>query len=63
MLDEATSAIEVEAENSIYDALKEAGITLISIGHRGSIAQHHSCALDILGDGHGGWTFRELGGA
>jgi len=60
VLDEATSAIEIEAEDAIYVALKEAGITLVSIGHRGSIAKHHRYRLEIVGDGQGSWSIEEL---
>jgi len=58
ILDEATSAIELSAEEGIYEALKEARITLVSVGHRESLEQYHNHRLELLGGGS--WSLEEL---
>lgn len=47
ILDEATSGLDTQAEQRLYVALIDRGITLISIGHRESLSQFHTHALDI----------------
>lgn len=47
ILDEATSGLDSQAEQRLYEALIERGITLVSIGHRESLSQFHTHALDI----------------
>lgn len=37
VLDEATSALTEEAEEQLYEACKQLGMTLISVGHRRSL--------------------------
>lgn len=37
VLDEATSALTEEAEEQMYTACKQLGMTLISLGHRSSL--------------------------
>ncbi|XP_015910314.1 lysosomal cobalamin transporter ABCD4 [Parasteatoda tepidariorum] len=54
-LDEATSSIGLQLEEKLYRKCMELGITLISIGHRSSLAQFHNSFLHL--DGEGGWTF------
>ncbi|KAK3571229.1 hypothetical protein QTP86_005418 [Hemibagrus guttatus] len=42
VLDEATSALTEEAEEQMYTACKQLGMTLISLGHRSSLKKVHS---------------------
>lgn len=53
VLDEATSALTEEAEEQMYTACKQLGMTLISLGHRSSLkkvsgAQLHSSVFIII---------------
>ncbi|MBL8083912.1 MAG: ABC transporter ATP-binding protein/permease [Candidatus Obscuribacter sp.] len=50
-LDEATSALDSENERRIYELLKKLGTTIISVGHRESLIQHHQKVLELKGDG------------
>lgn len=47
LLDEATSAVDLETETKLYDLLNEMGITYISIGHRESLHNFHDTALHL----------------
>ena len=51
ILDEATSALDNDNEASLYQRLRESGVTLVSIAHRHSVLQHHSHVLELKGDG------------
>src|SRR5581483_3632878 len=60
-LDEATSAVDLVTERSLYAVLEDAGITCVSVGHRDSILTFHQYELRLLG--HGRWQTRHLGPA
>jgi putative ATP-binding cassette transporter len=50
ILDEATSALDLKNEQSLYQGLRDLGITYISVGHRSSLLKYHSSVLELLGD-------------
>eukprot|EP00050_Salpingoeca_kvevrii_P009135 m.307438 g.307438 ORF g.307438 m.307438 type:complete len:627 (-) comp19947_c0_seq1:119-1999(-) len=47
VLDEATSALGVEDEEKMYRAVLDAGVTVVSIGHRESLLQYHRVRLRL----------------
>lgn len=57
-LDESTSALSLDVEEYLYSTCLEIGITLISVGHRHSLAKYHSSLLNITGDGS--WRLEEI---
>jgi len=52
-LDEASSALDEGLEDAMYRLVRQQlpGTTLISVGHRSSLQQHHDQQLQILGEG------------
>lgn len=60
LLDEATSAIDLAGEHGLYGLLLEAGISLISVGHRPSLRAFHRRELRL--DGRGGWQLLAIEG-
>ncbi len=50
-LDEATSALDPENERLLYTVLQSVGATVISVGHRPALVEHHSHVLELLGNG------------
>lgn len=61
ILDEATSALDDRNEASLYQRLRDRGITLISIAHRKAVTGFHSHVLRLTGNG--AWELRALRGA
>ena len=61
ILDEATSAVPIDGEKKLYTACKEAGISLLSIGHRPSLKQFHETIIHF-GDPNDkrGWRIEEF---
>lgn len=53
ILDESTSALDVENEKHLYQLLKKTGTTFISVGHRPTLIPYHEHVLK-LGE-HGDW--------
>jgi putative ATP-binding cassette transporter len=60
ILDEATSALDSGNEESLYERMRESGITLISIAHRASVLRHHTHVLRLMGEG--AWSVHEASG-
>ncbi|KAA0704499.1 ATP-binding cassette sub-family D member 4 PMP70-related protein [Triplophysa tibetana] len=58
VLDEATSALTEEAEEQLYEACKQLGMTLISVGHRRSLEKHHDVILRLCEGGK--WELAKL---
>lgn len=47
VLDEATNAVDEAGEAALYGCLKARGVTVVSTGHRGSLAAFHPQDIDI----------------
>lgn len=53
VLDEASSALDLDSEAHLYGALVTANLAVISVGHRPSLVPFHQRRLRL--DGQGGW--------
>uniref|UniRef100_A0A7S1MTE9 ABC transporter domain-containing protein n=1 Tax=Neobodo designis TaxID=312471 RepID=A0A7S1MTE9_NEODS len=58
ILDECSSAVDVDVEQKLYQACFDRGITLLTIAHRRSVWQYHNWTLAF--DGNGGYMFSPL---
>jgi ABC-type uncharacterized transport system fused permease/ATPase subunit len=58
LMDESTSALDTTNERLLYQALKDAGVTYVSVGHRPTLLNFHERVLVLKGDGHGGWEVK-----
>lgn len=58
ILDEASSAVSIDIEQLLYQAVKSSGTTLISVSHRPSLWSFHDMVLAL--DGNGGYEFRNI---
>ena len=58
VLDEATSAVSVEIENTLYIMAKQLGITLITVTQRKTLDQFHDYVLRIKDNCE--WDFEEI---
>lgn len=46
-MDEATSALDTENEELLYKALKQIGVTFVSVGHRPTLTAYHEQQLRL----------------
>jgi len=59
ILDESTSAVDIDVEEFMYKNIRALpGVTIVSVGHRPTLQQFHDFSLLI--DGHGGWVFGRI---
>ena len=59
LMDESTSALDTKNERLLYQSLKEAGVTFVSVGHRPTLLKFHENLLVLNGDGAGGWELKK----
>lgn len=55
-LDEGTSAVTEATEKNIYGFLREAGVTVVAVGHRTSLRALHERILSLEGAPDGRWN-------
>lgn len=58
ILDECTSAVSVDVEDSMYQYCRESNITLFTVSHRRSLWKHHEYYLQM--DGRGSYEFKKI---
>ncbi|XP_043796452.1 ATP-binding cassette sub-family D member 3 [Apis laboriosa] len=58
ILDECTSAVSVDVEDSMYLYCKQTNITLFTVSHRQSLWKHHEYYLRM--DGRGNYEFKTI---
>jgi len=51
VIDEATSALEPEAEHLFYTLLRTLGTTIVSAGNGVALSKYHTKILELAGDG------------
>ena len=51
ILDESTSAMDLETEKHMYSLLRQQGVTYISVGHRPSLLPYHNKKVTLRGPG------------
>ena len=54
LLDESTSALDIDSEALMYRLLRDSGVTYCSIGHRPSLRDYHDEMLTLGGSAEGG---------
>lgn len=59
LLDDATSALDVDLELTCLQAAKKAGISLVAVSHRDTALQLFDHTLRLSGDGTGTWEVAE----
>ena len=51
IMDEATSALDTHNEELLYKALKQIGVTIVSVGHRPTLTAYHEQKLQLQPSG------------
>lgn len=59
-LDEGTSAVAEDAEDEIYAALRQAHVTVVSVGHRTSLRRFHEEVLTLSSSWDGTWELSAI---
>lgn len=59
-IDEGTSALSVSTESRMYDIIRDMGISIVSVGHRPSLLQHHDVLMRPRKDSSGAWDVEEI---
>jgi ABC-type uncharacterized transport system fused permease/ATPase subunit len=60
ILDECTSAVSDEVEDSLYQTCATLGITLFTVSHRASLRRHHDYCLSFAGGIKGEWSLTPI---
>lgn len=61
VIDEGTSALSVDAESRLYEAIKSLQITVVSVGHRPSLLNYHTHMLRLgQGSDNYEWEFSDI---
>jgi ATP-binding cassette subfamily D (ALD) protein 3 len=60
ILDECTSAVSDEVEDSLYQTCAALGITLFTVSHRASLRRHHDYCLSFAGGIKGEWSLTPI---
>ncbi|XP_024378905.1 ABC transporter D family member 2, chloroplastic [Physcomitrium patens] len=66
LMDESTSALDEKNEVSLYAAVQEAGITVVSVGHRNTLRRFHKIILQFeesSGSSGREWTISRIANA
>jgi len=58
VLDESTSALDIDNERKLYEMLRELEISFISVGHRSTLLGYHNKLLELAQDGS--WNLRTI---
>jgi len=58
VLDESTSALDVDTELMLYHKLKSVCRTYVSVGHRPQLKEYHTHVLEYIGDGR--WIKKQI---
>lgn len=59
ILDECTSAVSDEVEDTIYMSCRKLGITIFTVSHRPNLARHHEIVLRFEGR-NGAWSVKNV---
>lgn len=60
LLDECTSALDLQNEARLYNLLRDRGIAFVSVGHRASLLEYHDRILQLEGSSDGAGATWEI---